>query len=116
MLTTLFTTDIIGGWVTKLIELIEKNIGTHYLKGIELKRKNNREVRHDVYVSEMRDISAIKVDLKYRTINNKHKRFIFKIYFVVIRFCCNYQYFRLHAYLLPTIIIYNYYNYIYNIN
>ena len=34
---------------------------------------------------------------KYSTINN-HKRFIFKIYFLVIRFSCNYQYFSLHAY------------------
>ena len=59
-----------------------------------------------------------QLNYKYSTINNKHNRFIFKIYFVVIRFCCNYQYFSLHAYIyiyiyiLPTyafiIIIHNY--------
>ena len=81
MLNKLFTTDIIGGWVTKLIELIEKNDGTHYLKGIELKRKNNREVRHNVYVSEMRDIHAIKVDLIKTLVNNFKERFITDIYF-----------------------------------
>ena len=41
MLNKLFTMDLIGGWVTKLIESIDNNNGTHYLKGIELKRKNN---------------------------------------------------------------------------
>ena len=81
MLTKLFTTDIIGGWVTKLIELIEKNSGTHYLKGIELKRKNNRVVRHNVYISEMRDISAIKVDLIKTLVHNFKERFITDIYF-----------------------------------
>ena len=44
-----------------LIEYIEKTNGTHYLKGIEFKRTNKRELRHNLYVSEMRDISAIKV-------------------------------------------------------
>ena len=56
MLNTLLTTDLLGGWVTKLIESIEKPNSTHFLKGIELKRKNKREVRHNLYVSEMRDI------------------------------------------------------------
>ena len=41
------------------------------------------------------------INSKYSTIYNKHTRFIFIIYFVVIRFCCNYQYFSLHAYTLP---------------
>ena len=31
------------------------------------------------------------------TLNNKHKRFIFKIYFEVVYFFCNYQYFSLHV-------------------
>ena len=61
MLHKLFTTDLIGGWVTMLIESIEKTNGTHYLKVIELKRTNKREVRHNLYVSEMRDISSLKV-------------------------------------------------------
>ena len=30
MLNKLLTSDLIGGWVTKLIESIEKNNGTHY--------------------------------------------------------------------------------------
>ena len=51
MLNKLLTTDLIGGWVTKLIESIEKTNGTHYLKGIELKIKNKREVRDNLYVS-----------------------------------------------------------------
>ena len=41
MLNTLLTTNLIGGWVTKLIQTIEKNNGTHYLKCIELKRKKS---------------------------------------------------------------------------
>ena len=52
-----------------------------------------------------------QLNSKYSTINNKYKRFIFNIYIVVIRFFCNYQYFSLHAYILPTyafIIIYIY--------
>ena len=61
---------------------------------------------------EESEILLKKIKSKYSTINNKHKRFIFKIYFVVIRFCCNYQYFSLHAYILHTyafiIIIFNY--------
>ena len=65
MLNTLLTTDYIGGWVTTLIESIKKTNGTNYLKGIVLKRKNNREVRHlimhNLYLSEMRNISPIKV-------------------------------------------------------
>ena len=52
MLNTLLKTDLIGGWITKLIESIEKPNVTHYLKGIELKRKNKREVRHNLYVCE----------------------------------------------------------------
>ena len=61
MLNKLLKTDLIGGWITKLIESIEKANVTHYLKGIELKRTNKREVRHNLYVSEMRYISTIKV-------------------------------------------------------
>ena len=48
---------------------------THYLKGIELKRKNTLEVRHNLYVSEMRDISAIKVELMNNLVNNIKKLF-----------------------------------------
>ena len=47
---------------------------THYLKGIELKRKNEREVRHNLYVSEMRAISAIKVELIKTLVNNRKER------------------------------------------
>ena len=54
MLNKLLTTDLIGEWVTKLIESIEKTNGTHYFKGIGLKRTNKREVRHNLYVSEMK--------------------------------------------------------------
>ena len=78
MLNKLLTTNLIEWWVTKLIQTIEKNNGrlpTHYLKGIELKRKNKREVRHNLYVSEMRDISAIKVELIKTLVNNLKKRF-----------------------------------------
>ena len=40
-----------------------------------LKRKNKCEVRHNLYVSEMRDISAIKVELIKTLVNNLKKRF-----------------------------------------
>ena len=40
-----------------------------------MKRKNKREVRHDLYVSEMRDISEIKVELIKTLVNNLKKRF-----------------------------------------
>ena len=45
-----------------------------------MKRKNNREVRHNLYVSEMRDISAIKVELIKTVVNNLKERFITYIY------------------------------------
>ena len=70
MLYTLLTTDLIDGWITKCIESIEKPNITHYVKGIELNRQNKREVRHHLYVSEMRDISTIKVELIKFLINN----------------------------------------------
>ena len=70
MLNKLLTTDLIGGWITKFIESIEKPNISHYLKGIELNRKNKREVRHNLYVSEMRNISTIKVELIKFLINN----------------------------------------------
>ena len=44
MLNKLLITNLIGGWVTKIIQTFEKTNVTHYLKGIELKRKNKREV------------------------------------------------------------------------
>ena len=51
----------------------------HHLKGIKLKRKNNREVRHlimhNLYLSEMRDISEIKVELIKTLVNNLKDRF-----------------------------------------
>ena len=40
-----------------------------------MKRKNKREVRHHLYVYEMRDISAIKVELIKTLVNNPKKRF-----------------------------------------
>ena len=49
------------------------------MKGIKLKRKNNREVRHlimhNLYLSEMRDISEIKVELIKTLVNNLKERF-----------------------------------------
>ena len=75
MLNKLITTNLIGGWITKLIQTMEKTNGTYYLKGIELKRKNKREVRHNLYVYEMRDISSIKVELINTLVNNLKKRF-----------------------------------------
>ena len=40
-----------------------------------MKRTNKREVRHNLYVSEMRDISAIKVELINILVNNLKERF-----------------------------------------
>ena len=56
---TLLTSDLIVEWVSMLIESIDKTNVIHNLRGIELKRKNKREVRHNLYVSEMNDISEI---------------------------------------------------------
>ena len=53
----------------------------YYLKYIELKRKNKREVRNNVYiyiyiyVSEMKDISEIKIELIKTLVNNLKERF-----------------------------------------
>ena len=44
MLNKLLITNLIGEWVIKIIQTIEKTNVTHYLTGIELMRKNKCEV------------------------------------------------------------------------